>query len=73
MRFSIIVPVYKVEKYLEQCVDSILEHTIRSMEKSILENIPFSLVVAFNCFILKNGNFSWESGLILGKGARGYV
>ena len=37
MRFSIIVPVYKVEKYLRKCIDSILEQklSVRDIEKII--------------------------------------
>lgn len=30
--FSIIVPVYKTEKYLEKCIDSILKQTYEDFE-----------------------------------------
>ena len=29
---SIIVPVYKVEKYLERCIDSLVNQTLRNIE-----------------------------------------
>jgi len=29
---SVIVPIYQVEKYLQQCVDSILQQTYRELE-----------------------------------------
>ena len=37
-QFSIIVPVYKVEKYLHQCVDSILEQTFRDFEVILIDD-----------------------------------
>ncbi len=36
MRFSILVPVYNVEKYLEQCVDSLLNQTYKGEYEIIL-------------------------------------
>ena len=36
--FSVIVPVYKVEKYLHQCVDSILEQTFRDFEVILIDD-----------------------------------
>ncbi len=36
MKFSILVPVYNVEKYLEQCVDSLLNQTYRGAYEIIL-------------------------------------
>ena len=32
MFFSIVVPVYNVEKYLKECVDSILSQTFKDFE-----------------------------------------
>ena len=31
-RLSVIVPVYNVERYLERCVDSILNQTVEDLE-----------------------------------------
>lgn len=38
MKFSILVPVYNVEKYLEQCVDSLLNQTYKGEYEIILVN-----------------------------------
>lgn len=38
MRFSIIVPVYKTEKYLPQCVDSILAQDFKDFELVLVDN-----------------------------------
>ena len=35
---SVIVPVYNVEKYLEQCVDSILQQTITDLEVILVDD-----------------------------------
>lgn len=35
---SIIVPIYKVERYLEQCVDSILAQTLRDIEVVLVDD-----------------------------------
>ena len=32
MKLSVIVPVYKTEKYLEKCVDSLANQTFKDME-----------------------------------------
>lgn len=36
-KVSIIVPVYKVEKYLVQCIDSILNQTLKEIEVIIVD------------------------------------
>lgn len=38
MRYSIIVPVYKVEKYLRRCIDSILKQTIQDFELILIDD-----------------------------------
>ena len=38
IKVSIVVPVYNVEKYLEQCVDSLLAQTIDSKEIILVDD-----------------------------------
>lgn len=38
MKYSFIIPVYKVEKYLSKCVDSILEQTYRDFEILLVDD-----------------------------------
>lgn len=38
MKFSIIVPIYKVEKYLEQCVESILSQSYKDFELILVDD-----------------------------------
>lgn len=38
MKFSIVVPCYKVEKYLPECVDSILNQTFRDFELILVDD-----------------------------------
>ena len=38
MKFSIIVPIYKVEKYLNQCVDSILSQDFSDYEMILVDD-----------------------------------
>ena len=36
--FSIIIPVYKAEQYLRQCVDSVLEQTFADLEVILVDD-----------------------------------
>ena len=38
MKLSVIVPVYSVEKYLEECVDSLLNQTIKDLEIFLVDD-----------------------------------
>lgn len=38
MKFSVIVPVYNVEKYLEQCLDSVLDQNYKDLEVIIIND-----------------------------------
>ena len=38
MKFSIIVPIYNVEKYLERCVESVRNQTLKNIEIILVEN-----------------------------------
>lgn len=38
MKLSVIVPVYKVEPYLERCVESILNQTYRDLEVILVDD-----------------------------------
>ena len=35
---SVIVPVYKVEKYLDKCIESIVNQTYRNIEISLVDD-----------------------------------
>ena len=38
MKFSIVIPVYKVEKYLRECVDSILSQSFKDYEVILVDD-----------------------------------
>ncbi|KAA5731415.1 glycosyltransferase, partial [Klebsiella pneumoniae] len=37
-KVSIVVPIYKVEKYLRRCVDSIINQTYRNLEIILVDD-----------------------------------
>ena len=37
-KVSIVVPIYNVEKYLEQCVDSIMNQTLKDIEIILVDD-----------------------------------
>lgn len=38
MKFSILVPIYNVEKYLEQCLNSLIGQTFRNFEIVLIDD-----------------------------------
>ena len=38
MKFSVVIPVYKVEEYLDQCVQSVLDQTYRDLEVILVDD-----------------------------------
>ena len=38
MKFSVVIPVYKVEKYLDQCVQSVVQQTYRDFEVVLVDD-----------------------------------
>ena len=38
LKISVIIPVYKVEKYLYQCIDSILSQTYKNIEVILVDD-----------------------------------
>ena len=38
MRFSLIIPVYNVEKYIHKCIESILKQTYKDYELIIIDD-----------------------------------
>ena len=80
-RLSVIVPVYNVERYLERCVDSILNQTVADLEISLVEDgATDSSGVMCDDYAGKHGNIrvhhkpnggltsAWKAGLTLATG-----
>ena len=38
-KVSVIVPVYNVEQYLDRCIQSLLNQTLKEIEKEIIEKM----------------------------------
>ena len=38
MRFSVLVPIYKVEKYVEECINSILSQDFSDFELILIDD-----------------------------------
>lgn len=70
MKFSIVVPVYNVEKYLSKCLDSILNQTYKDFEllivndgspdnsQDIIDDYKQKYPETIKCFIKENGGLS---------------
>ena len=39
VKVSVIIPVYNVEKYLRECIDSILNQTLRDLELICVDDV----------------------------------
>ena len=69
MKFSIIIPVYNAEKYIDKCLDSIIKQTYKNFEVIIINDGSFdnSMKIIhkyetkdkrFKCYSKKNGGLS---------------
>ena len=54
MRFSVVIPVYKTEDYVRQCVDSVLCQTYTDFELVLVDN-------EWMCLSISNSNSKWDS------------
>ena len=43
-KVSIIVPVYKVEKYLDRCVQSLINQTLKDIEIILVDDDKYSVI-----------------------------
>ena len=71
MFFSIILPIYNVEKYLKECVDSIQAQTFKDYEIILVDDgSTDSTVEVVSRFIEENGCNGWR--LFLNEENKGY-
>ena len=45
IKVSVIIPVYNVEKYLDKCIESILNQTLKEIEVMMVQKIEVILFV----------------------------
>ena len=55
-KISVIVPVYKVEKYLNKCVDSIVNQTFTDIEIILVDRL-INLVELYKCALIIDCSF----------------
>ena len=53
MKFSVIVPVYNVEKYIKDCIDSILNQSYDNFELIIVNDVTTDNKVVVSAAIVK--------------------
>lgn len=85
MKFSIIIPVYNVEKYLEECLQSVINQTFTDFEVicvndgstdnslEILENFDFSELKNFTLINQHNGGLSAARNAGIGAAKGDYI
>lgn len=57
---SVVVPIYGVEKYLKQCVDSILNQTFKNMEVILVDDGSGTVVRRWLTDMRRRTRASWQ-------------